>query len=97
MFVKVAFDSLVGNTFIPRQYNYTIPYVTNSQLQNLTATRTIRAPDIVISAATGGLSPGAICGFGLRADEHLYCEPRGISGRRGGTERDFSANDNNLQ
>jgi hypothetical protein len=51
LFVKVAYESKVGATFIPRQYSYTLPFVTNSQLIGLTVTRTITAPDILFTAA----------------------------------------------
>jgi hypothetical protein len=51
LYVKVGFDSLVGNTFTPRQYSYNLPYVTNGHLQNITITRVITAPDILITAA----------------------------------------------
>jgi hypothetical protein len=50
-FVKVQYDSLLGPTFTPITYNYTIPYVTNSTLSQLAVTRTVTSPDIVFTAA----------------------------------------------
>ena len=50
-FVKVNYDSLVGAAFAPITYTYTIPYVTNSKLSQLSVTRTINAPDVIFTAA----------------------------------------------
>jgi hypothetical protein len=49
-YVKVAYDSQIGNGFTPRRYNYTIPFVTNGALRTLTVTRTIFQPDIIFAA-----------------------------------------------
>jgi hypothetical protein len=50
-FVKVKYDSLLGTNFTPIILKYTIPWVTNSTLQQLQVTRTITAPDIIFAAA----------------------------------------------
>jgi hypothetical protein len=50
-FVKVNFDSLLNPGFTPVTYHYTVPYVTNFQLSQLSVTRTVTTPDILFTAA----------------------------------------------
>jgi len=49
-YVRVNYNSLLGETFAPIVYHYTIPYINNSKLYQLSATRTVTAPDIVFTA-----------------------------------------------
>lgn len=49
-FVKVKYDSLLGNTFTPINLTYSVPWVTNFTVQKLQVTRTITAPDIIFAA-----------------------------------------------
>jgi hypothetical protein len=49
-FVRVNFDSMLNPGFTPITYHFTVPYVTNSRLSQLSVTRTITAPDIVFTA-----------------------------------------------
>jgi hypothetical protein len=58
-YVKVEYDSLLGQTFTPLTYNYTIPYVVNNKLQKLLLTRTVLQPDIVFAAADLSSAPTA--------------------------------------
>jgi hypothetical protein len=50
-FVKVNYDSMLNPGFTPITYRYNIPYVTNSRLYQVHVTRTVRAPDILFTAA----------------------------------------------
>lgn len=49
-YVKVAYDSLIGEAFTPIQYSFTVPFVTNNRLSTLHVTRTISQPDILFTA-----------------------------------------------
>ncbi|MGA2540610.1 MAG: hypothetical protein ABSG78_03490 [Verrucomicrobiota bacterium] len=57
-FVKVAYDSYVGNTFPTNVVSYTLPILTNFQRQKLQVWRTNNAPDIVFTAANLLGTPG---------------------------------------
>ncbi len=50
-FVRVGFDSLLGTNFTPITYQYTLPYITNSQLFQLQISRTVSTPDIIFAAS----------------------------------------------
>ena len=41
----------MGTEFTPITYSYSVPYVTNSRLSQLSVKRTITAPDIIFTAA----------------------------------------------
>ena len=56
-FVKVAYDSLLGQAFTPRTYHYSIPMLTNGAVQQLHITRTVTQPDIVFAAADLSSAP----------------------------------------
>ena len=49
-FVKTPYNSVLGDTFTPITYHYTIPWVTNGVLRSLSVTRRVAAPDIVFTA-----------------------------------------------
>ena len=49
-FVKVHYNAQLSTTFTPVVYHYKIPFVTNGLLYQLQVTRTVTAPDIIISA-----------------------------------------------
>lgn len=49
-FVRVQFQSLIASNFIPITYHYTMPYVTNGVLAQVSVIRRVTAPDIIFSA-----------------------------------------------
>jgi hypothetical protein len=49
-FVKTPYNSLLGDTFTPITYRYTVPWVTNGVLRSLSVTRTVTTPDIIFTA-----------------------------------------------
>ena len=50
-FVKVAYDSLIGDTFGTNVVHFTVPLLTNYAKEHLLVWRTNTAPDIIFSAA----------------------------------------------
>jgi hypothetical protein len=49
-YVKVAYDSLLGQAFTPRTNNYALSYVTNGVARTVHVTRVITQPDILFTA-----------------------------------------------
>ena len=49
-FVKTPYDSVLGNGYVSNTYRYTLPWVTNGQLRQLSVMRIVTAPDIVFYA-----------------------------------------------
>jgi hypothetical protein len=49
-FVQTPFDSLIGTTFTPRTYKYTMSTVINGAIRTLNVTRTVTTPDIIFTA-----------------------------------------------
>lgn len=49
-FVKTPFDSVLGTSFTPIIYRYSMPWRTNGVSRTLTVTRTVTQPDIIFTA-----------------------------------------------
>lgn len=49
-FVKTSYDSVLGTSFFPKRYTYTMPWVTNGVLRQVRMERTVLAPDIIFTA-----------------------------------------------
>jgi hypothetical protein len=49
-YVKVAFDSQIGQAFTPIIYNYSLPVLTNNTLRTVRVSRTVTQPDIIFAS-----------------------------------------------
>ncbi len=50
-YVKLPSNSLLGGGFVPRVFNYNVPWLTNGAVRNVRISRTVTTPDIIFSAA----------------------------------------------
>jgi hypothetical protein len=77
-FVEVNFDSFLNPGFTPITYHYSVPFITNSRLSQISVTRTVTAPDVIFTAANL-VAPGPVPNYTALSQTNTFIQTTYVS------------------